>query len=87
VKIENWPDVKARSYDARYIYYHSGKTYNLMQRGSKRSSRCRREKPLAKVLFSSKSVIKVLGGEVENVFLDILLCTLDLRPRVEDQGL
>ena len=29
--IENWPDLKRLSYDARYICHHPGKTYNLIQ--------------------------------------------------------
>ena len=35
--------------------------------------RCRGEKPFAKILFSTKSIIKVLDDKVKNIFRNLFL--------------
>ena len=50
--------------------YNVLKSFRLQAEGARRS---RGQRPFEEILFSSESVIKVLGGEVENVFRHISL--------------
>ena len=77
--IENWPEIKGLSYDARQIFYHPGKTYNLIQcvegfpTGSKRSRQMSTTKTICKGSCWQRRCCDVLDVEVENVFRHILL--------------